>query len=136
MVDIATLTGAATLGLSRHYAALYSDDDLLAAGLVDAGKRSGDALWRMPLVAQYRRYLESDIADVAQTPTDPVLRAGSITAALYLQRFVGDVLWAHIDMAGPGRADKPRGEHPVGATGFGARLLTEWLRHGDLAALA
>ncbi len=136
VVDIATLTGAATLGLSRHYAALYSDDPTLAGQLVAAGQVTGDQLWQLPLVESYRGSLDTPIADIAQATTDPKVRAGSIMAALYLQRFVGDMVWAHIDMAGPARADKPRGEHPVGATGFGARLLAQWLRTADLSAFA
>ncbi len=134
MIDIATLTGAATLGLSRHFAALYANNDDLASQLVEAGAESGDALWRLPLVDAYRRHLETPIADIAQAASEPAVRAGSIMAALYLQHFVGDVPWAHIDMAGPARADKERGEHPVGATGFGARLLAAWLRTADLGS--
>lgn len=131
VVDIATLTGAATLGLSRHYAALFTDDPRLADQLLAAGEASGDQVWSMPLVQSYRRYLESPIADIAQASTDAEVRAGAVMAALYLQRFVGDLSWAHIDMAGPGRAEKERGEHPVGATGYGARLLAQWLRTAD-----
>ena len=110
IVDIATLTGAATLGLSRLMGALYSDDDRLAASLVEAGEAAGDPVWRMPLVPEYRSALESRLADIAQASTDPTVRAGSITAALYLQHFVGDVPWAHLDIAGPARAEKPRRE--------------------------
>jgi leucyl aminopeptidase len=134
VVDIATLTGAATLGLSRHYGALYSDDTLLAGQLVVAGQDTGELLWRMPLVESYRASLHTPIADIAQTASDHRVRAGSIMAALYLQRFAGDLTWAHIDMAGSARAEKPYREHPVGSTGFGARLLAQWLRTADLSA--
>lgn len=127
LVDIATLTGAATLGLSRLLGALYSDDDRLAESLVAAGETAGDPVWRMPLVEAYRPALDSPLADIAQAPKDPTVRAGSITAALYLQHFAGDVPWAHLDIAGPARADKPRRELTAGATGFGARLLASWL---------
>lgn len=130
VVDIATLTGAATLGLSREYAALYATDDSLAAELKAAGRDSGDQVWHMPLAPQYERFLESTIADVAQSPTDPHARAGSITAALFLKRFVGDARWAHLDIAGPARSDKPRGVYTPGGTGFGVRLLASWLRQG------
>ena len=128
VVDIATLTGAATLGLSREFAALYATDDELAADLAAAGTASGDAVWHMPLAAQYERFMDSPIADVAQSPTDPHARAGSITAALFLKRFVADTRWAHLDIAGPARSDKPRGVYTPGGTGFGVRLLTTWLR--------
>ena len=128
VVDIATLTGAATLGLSREYAALYATDDGLAEELTAAGEATGDLVWRMPLAAQYERFMGSDIADVAQSPADPQARAGSITAALFLKRFVGDTKWAHLDIAGPARSDKPRGVATAGGTGFGVRLLAAWLR--------
>lgn len=131
VVDIATLTGAATLGLSREYAALYATDDALAAELIAAGQTSGDQVWQMPLAKQYERFMDSPIADVAQSPTDPHARAGSITAALFLKRFVGDARWAHLDIAGPARSDKPRGIYTPGGTGFGVRLLTTWLREFD-----
>lgn len=128
VVDIATLTGAVTLGLSREYAALYATDDGLTADLCAAGIASGDHVWHMPLAQQYERFMDSTIADVAQSPTDPLARAGSITAALFLKRFVGDTRWAHLDIAGPARSDKPRGVFTPGGTGFGVRLLTTWLR--------
>lgn len=131
VVDIATLTGAASLGLSREYAALYATDDELAADLVAAGRASGDAVWHMPLAQQYERFMDSPIADVAQAPADPLARAGSITAALFLKRFVGDSRWAHLDIAGPARSDKPKGFYTAGGTGFGVRLLTTWLRQFD-----
>ena len=134
VVDIATLTGAATLGLSREYAALYATDEALAAELVAAGEASGDLVWQMPLARQYERFMDSPIADVAQSPSDPLARAGSITAALFLKRFVGDARWAHLDIAGPARSDKPRGVFTPGGTGFGARLLATWLRQFDPAA--
>lgn len=128
VVDIATLTGAATLGLSREYAALYATDDQLAEELTSAGQISGDAVWRMPLAPAYERFMDSTIADVAQSPTDPQARAGSITAALFLKRFVDGPRWAHLDIAGPARSDKAKGLITPGGTGFGVRLLTTWLR--------
>lgn len=126
LVDIATLTGAATLGLGRTHAALYSSHDDLAAELVDAGERSGERLWRMPLVEAYRRALDSDVADICHVETERV-GGGSITAALFLQHFAAGLRWAHLDIAGTGRSEKARDELPEGATGFGARLLVDWL---------
>lgn len=126
MVDVATLTGAATMGLGRGYAALYSEDTALAQELTRAGEHAGERLWRMPLVGDYRSALESDIADLRHVPqTSP--GGGSITAALFLQRFAGAVRWAHLDIAGPARSEKATFEIPKGPTGFGARLLLEWL---------
>lgn len=136
MVDVATLTGAATMGLSRSYGALFSNDDGLATALAHAGELSGDRLWRLPLVADYRSAIASDVADVAQTPNREKVGAGAITAALYLQEFVADRPWAHLDIAGPARADKSHGVVTAGGTGFGVRALAAWLRAGPVPASA
>lgn len=127
LIDLATLTGAATAGLSRHVAALYSQDDELAAQLARAGDRSGDRAWRMPLVPQYRAAIGSDIADAANSATDRTFGAGSITAALFLQPFAEGTRWAHLDIAGPGRTESERPDCRPGATGYGVALLLEWL---------
>jgi hypothetical protein len=116
IVDIATLTGAATLGLGRRHAALYTPSDPLAAALTAAGVAAGERLWRMPLVDDHRESLESAVADVAHVETRK-MGGGSITAALFLQRFAGEVPWAHLDIAGPGRRRRARGRqgwHGVG----------------------
>ncbi len=126
IVDVATLTGAATLGLGRWHAALYSTSDTLATALVEAGSAAGERLWRMPLVADYRDALESDVADVAHIETR-TMGGGSITAALFLERFAGDVPWAHLDIAGTGRADADSHELVKGGTAFGVRTLLYWL---------
>ncbi len=126
VIDIATLTGAATLGLSHQFAALYSDDDGLAQALERAGRASNDNLWRMPLVAEYRSSLDSPIADITHVSRDNV-GAGSIIAALFLREFTGGRRWAHLDIAGPGRATADRQELMLGATGFGVRVLLRWL---------
>ena len=126
IVDVATLTGAATLGLGRRHAALYSTSDPLAAALCAAGEAAGERLWRMPLVADYRESLESTVADVAHVETRK-MGGGSITAALFLERFAGDVPWAHLDIAGPGRADSDEHEVVKGGTAFGTRALLYWL---------
>ncbi|MEE6287622.1 leucyl aminopeptidase family protein [Georgenia sp. MJ173] len=127
IVDLATLTGAATLGLGRTHAALYSDDDALAAALVAAGERSGERAWRMPLAASYRPALDSTVADISHQALDPTIAGGSITAALFLQHFAAGTRWAHLDIAGAGRATKATDEIPEGPTGYGARLLLRWL---------
>lgn len=130
VVDIATLTGAARLGLGRRYAPLYSTTDALADALVSAGTEAGELLWRMPLVDGYAELIESDVADQANSVRRAGHEPGSITAALFLRRFVGDTPWAHLDIAGTGRADAERDELPKGGTGFGARLLLRWLEAG------
>ncbi len=128
MIDIATLTGAATQALGRSYAALYATDDRLSRALVRAGDGAGERLWPMPLVEDYRELIDSDVADLCQISTDRSVGAGSVMAALFLREFAGDVPWAHLDIAGPGRSDRDRGEVNRGGTGFGARLLLRWLQ--------
>ena len=126
LVDVATLTGAAALGLGVRHAALFSGDDALAAALLQAGQETGERLWRLPLVEEYRPALDSAVADLRHT-ADPSPGAGAVVAALFLREFTGSRTWAHLDIAGPARADKDEHEVVRGATGFGARLLLRWL---------
>ena len=127
VVDLATLTGAASLGLGRRHAALYATDDALAAALLRASDASGERLWRMPLVDDYRAALDSDVADLSHISRDRHVGGGSITAALFLREFAGDRPWAHLDIAGPARADGDEHEVTKGGTGFGVRVLLRWL---------
>lgn len=127
LLDIATLTGSATLGLGKQYAALYSRNPKWVKELLHAGEISGDRVWQMPLVDDYEVALESDIADINQTADKGDFKAGSVTAALFLEKFVDDVNWAHLDIAGVGRAEADAGENPKGGTGWGVRILLEWL---------
>lgn len=127
LVDVATLTGAASLGLGKLHAALYATAPELSEALVAAGDAAGEPLWPMPLVDDYRGALDSAVADVSHIATDPHVGGGSITAALFLQRFAGDTPWVHLDIAGPGRADKDAHEVTKGPTGFSARALLGWL---------
>ena len=127
LVDIATLTGAATLGLGRQYAAMYTRDNALAAQLSKAGEASGDRVWHMPLVDDYKDSLGSDIADFNHNASKGKYSAGSVTAALFLENFVGTRRWVHLDIAGTGRSEVDAGENSKGGTGFGVRLLTEWI---------
>jgi leucyl aminopeptidase len=130
MVDLATLTGAATMGLGRGHAALYTTSQQLAAGLTAASERSGEHIWQMPLHWDYQDRIASEVADAANSDTASGIGPGSITAALFLAPFAGDTPWAHLDIAGPARSDADRDELPKGATGFGARLLLQWLAAG------
>ncbi|MCC3290391.1 M17 family metallopeptidase [Arthrobacter sp. zg-Y1110] len=128
LVDVATLTGAAALGLGMHHAALFGNAPGLLARLEAAGTASGDAVWQLPLVAEYGFVLDSDIADISHiAPVQAKFGAGAIVAALFLEKFTGGVPWAHIDIAGPARANKDSREHTKGATGFGVRLLLSYL---------
>ena len=127
LIDVATLTGAATLGLGRQYAAMYTRDLALAQELYDAGQSSGERVWHMPLIDDYKVALASEVADFNHTAEKPDFNGGSITAALFLEHFAGKRKWVHLDIAGPARSENDSGENPKGGTGFGVRLLTEWL---------
>ncbi len=125
IIDLATLTGAILISLGHEYAGLFSNNDDLAAQLQHVGEESGDRLWRMPLGEPFDRLIDSPIADIKNVgPRE----GGSITAAQFLQRFVENgVRWAHIDMAGKAWSDKPGSTYDKGATGFGVRLLDEYV---------
>lgn len=127
LIDIATLTGSATLGLSRQYAAMYGRNKKLISDLSSVGNRTGDRVWQMPLVDEYRIALKSSIADLNSTAEKPNFNGGSITTALFLEHFVGKRNWIHLDIAGPARSDSDSGENPKGGTAFGVRLLMEWI---------
>lgn len=126
LLDIATLTGAARVAFGRSMAPVYATDEALSDALVAAGGRTGETLWPLPLVEDYRPDLDSEVADINHI-AGPKSGAGSITAALFLREFAGDRRWAHLDIAGTGRSDVDRGLLSKGATGFGARLLLTWL---------
>ena len=127
LLDIATLTGAATLGLGRQFAAMYTRDYKLAASLSAIGEAAGERVWHMPLVDDYADSLESDIADLNHAADKHDYSAGSVTAALYLEHFVGDRKWVHLDIAGTARSESDSGENPKGGTGYGVRLLVDWI---------
>lgn len=127
VVDIATLTGAITVALGRDVGAVYATDDDLAEQLVTAGRSSDDKLWRMPLIEDYAAGLRSSVADLANVEIGSTYGGGSITAALFLREFAGKRPWAHLDIAGVGRSSVDEGVLTKGATGFGVRLLLEWL---------
>jgi len=127
LIDIATLTGSATLGLGRQYAALYSRDEKLANQFMEIGEESGERVWHMPLIDDYTDSLESDVADLNHAADKGDYSAGSVTAALYLEHFVGDSRWVHLDIAGTGRSENDSGENVKGGTGFGVRLFIDWI---------
>lgn len=121
IVDFATLTGAIIIALGNEYAGLFSNDDALSKDLADAGDASGDKVWRLPLGKAYDKLIDSPIADMKNIGGKA---AGSITAAQFLQRFVGEgTPWAHIDIAGMAWSEKPGPTWGKGATGFGVRLI-------------
>lgn len=125
MVDLATLTGGCVVALGNHAAGLMTPDDGLARELEVAGRRSGERVWRLPLWKAYRKQLDSEVADIKNSGGR---EASAITAGKFLEEFVGDVPWAHLDIAGTAWAEEAVHDQPKGATGTGVRLLLEWLR--------
>jgi len=126
MIDLATLTGAMMVALGMEKAGVFSNDEDLPQKLFSAGETTGDRVWHMPIGPEYNKLIDSKEADVANIGGGRW--GGSITAACFLERFVNQVPWAHIDIAGVawGESDKPLSG--VGATGFGVRLLDRFLR--------
>jgi leucyl aminopeptidase len=125
IIDLATLTGAILISLGHEWAGLFSNNDELAGKLQAAAEESGDKVWRMPLGEPFDRLIDSPIADMKNVgPRE----GGSITAAQFIQRFVENgVKWAHVDMAGKAWADKAGATYDKGATGFGVRLLDQYV---------
>jgi leucyl aminopeptidase len=124
MVDCATLTGAVVIGLGHHAAAVLGTDDALVEELRAAGARSGERCWPLPLWDEYREQLDSETADLMNVGGRP---AGTITAACFLREFVGDVPWAHLDVAGTAWGDGMVPYQRKGGYGFPTRLLVEWV---------
>jgi len=125
IVDAATLTGAAVIALGPDFAALFTADDALADGLLAAAATNAEGLWRLPLHQPYKKMLKGDWSTIKNVGGRP---AGAITAALFLQHFVGeDKRWAHLDIAGPAFVDKEHGPYAPGATGEMVRSLVDWL---------
>jgi leucyl aminopeptidase len=126
MVDLATLTGAIITSLGNDYAGLFSNNDELAANLLAAAAAEGEPLWRMPLPEQYNKQIDSMIADVKNTGGRA---GGSITAALFLQKFVAGAPWAHLDIASTAwKKPSTVPTIPEGATGYGVRLLNRMVQ--------
>ena len=124
VVDLATLTGAIAIALGHLAAGLFTGDDALAAELMRAADSSGERLWRMPLWDDYAPEMRSDTADFVNSGAR---EGGACLAAIFLRHFARDLPWAHIDIAGTAWATTERPHEPKGATGFGVRLLLEWL---------
>jgi leucyl aminopeptidase len=125
VLDLATLTGAMELALGDLYAGFFSNDDAWRDRILAASQVSGDHAWPFPLHPRYRRYVDSDFADMKNAS---VLRQGSpVLAAEFLREFAGEGPWAHVDMAGPGFLERSRGDYFTqrGGTGYGVRLVVE-----------
>lgn len=126
--DFATLTGAATVALGNRYAAMMGTNDDAKEVLFELGQHVGEKVWELPLEEEYREYLNSDIADIANCPTTR-MQPGTITGGLFLKEFVAeDIPWIHMDIAAVATAAKPKDLHSHFATGFGVRLMVEYLK--------
>ena len=121
MVDLATLTGACKIALGLEIAGLFGTEEAREA-VAAAAAAAGEKVWPLPLPPEYRKLLDSPVADMKNTGGQ---WGGAITAALVLQEFTADVPWAHLDVAGPARSAKKEHYISEGGTGFGVRTLVE-----------
>jgi leucyl aminopeptidase len=126
VVDVATLTGACVIALGDDVIGMLGTDDKLKKEIDSAAKNTGELVWELPLWEKYHEQIKSDIADYKNTGGRP---AGTITAAAFLSKFVGDVPWVHLDIAGPAWTAKDKAYIPKGASGITVRLLVEFLRN-------
>ncbi len=123
IIDLATLTGACVVALGRQISGLFCTKDELANSLIRGGAASGETIWRMPVFEEYRESLKSDVADIKNTGSRD---GGAINGALFIKDFVGDIPWAHLDLASASN-DKDTDLAKKGATGAGAGMLIEYL---------
>ena len=126
IIDVATLTGAAVVALGTGMGALFSNSDEVASAFDAAAQRSGEKFWRLPLVPEYESHIKSEIADIKNVGAAG--EAGTISAALFLQRFVDATPWVHLDIAGPGRSEKDAGYLSKGGTAFSLMAILDYLR--------
>jgi leucyl aminopeptidase len=124
MVDLATLTGACMVALGTQVAGIFGNDRPLVDTLIRCGREAGEDLWELPLVKEYREDIKSSIADIKNVGSS---HGGAITAALFLQEFVAQIPWAHLDIAGPAFTEKDILTCPKGGTGFGVLTLLNFL---------
>lgn len=125
IIDLATLTGAIEIALGSEATGLMASDDDLANSLIEVGEETGERVWRMPLYEEYKDKLKSDVADMKNWNGRS---ASSSVAAVFLREFVGDVPWAHLDIASTAYLSESKKYLPKYATGVGVRLLMEFLR--------
>jgi leucyl aminopeptidase len=120
IVDVATLTGAATIALGNDVSIVMGNDQGLVDGIIKSGETTGERFWQLPMLEEHRDLIKSDIADMKNSGGRP---AGSITAGYFIREFAGDTPWAHLDIAGTARTDKERGHIVKGHTGIPVRML-------------
>ena len=128
VVDLATLTGGCVVALGKEIAGLFTEKDDLAGGLEQAARAVSEPVWRMPMYDEYKELIKSDFADVKNSGGR---WASAITAALFLREFAEGIPWAHLDIAGPVWRDSSAPLMPKGATGFGVRLLVNFLENNS-----
>jgi leucyl aminopeptidase len=126
VIDLATLTGACRVALGNDYAGLISNNDELAADILESAEATDDRLWRLPNYPELKDSMKSKIADIKNT-SNTKGAGGTLTGAEFLRQFVGDTPWAHLDIAATAYADGGRWYYGHGATGFGVRLLSHYI---------
>lgn len=131
VIELSTLTGSVIITLGHHASAILGNDNELVAKLISAGEKTYERLWQLPLFSEYEKQIKSDVADVKNIGSRG---AGTITAALFLKKFIQnknkkEYKWAHIDIAGTAIMDEPSEYIPRGGTGIGVRLLIEYLKN-------
>ena len=123
VIDLATLTGAVTMALGEKIVGVMGNDDGWVAQVQAAAERAGERMWHLPLPEDYRRNLDSEVADIRNVSSGG--GAGTLSAGLFLKEFVGSKPWVHLDIAGTARASSEDGEVSKGGTGYGVRTLLE-----------
>jgi leucyl aminopeptidase len=126
IIDVATLTGASRVALGDKIGAVFGSDNEVASSVLAAASRAGEHFWEMPLFKDYKKAMDSDIADIKNISGSRY--GGAITAAIFLSHYAGDHKWAHLDIAGPARSRETAGEQVKGASGVGVRTLVELAR--------
>ncbi|MFH0988879.1 MAG: leucyl aminopeptidase [bacterium] len=126
VIDLATLTGACVVALGHHAAGMMGTDEKAMKKLHESGNRTYERVWQLPLYQEYEKQIQSDVADVKNTGGR---WAGAITAGWFLKKFIGDYRWIHLDIAGTAMMEENSGYIQKGGSGFGVRLLTDFLRH-------
>jgi len=127
IIDIGTLTGAMEISLGAEVMGYFSNSDILAEELWHSGQRTFERAWRLPLYEEYKEYLKSDVGDIKNTASRK--KGGAILCAAFLQHFVKDVPWSHIDIAGVAFYNEPLRYWPKNATGIGVRFFVDYFEH-------
>jgi leucyl aminopeptidase len=125
VIDLATLTGACVVALGHYATGMMGNDEQLMERLKEAGEKTYERVWPLPLYDEYEKLIKSDVADVKNTGGR---WAGTITAAWFLKKFIGNYKWVHLDIAGTAILDEAGEYTPKGGSGVGVRLLTEFLK--------